>query len=211
LNEQIKKHWNNVYDSKEINVLGWYEERFIPSLKLLNKCNINKDEPVLDVGSGASTFIDSLIDERFTNIIVVDISEIVLNKLKKRLGKEKASLVNWIVDDITNPECINKLKDIALWHDRALLHFLVKEEQRQTYFSTLKNIVKKGGYVIIAAFSLEGARKCSGLDVKNYDSKMLEEDLGEEFRLIQAFNYDYHMPSGDIRPYIYTLFKREML
>jgi ubiquinone/menaquinone biosynthesis C-methylase UbiE len=203
-----KKHWNSIYASKEQNTLGWYEEKSAPSLRLLTKCNIKKDDAILDVGSGASTFIDSLVEEGFTNIIATDISEIALSKSKERLGKRKASMVRWIVDDITNPAYIDKLEDIAVWHDRAVLHFLLEEQQRQTYFSTLKKVVRPGGYVIIAAFSLKGAKKCSGLDVRNYDSNMLAECLGEKFRLIEAFEYSYHNPSGGIRPYIYALFQR---
>jgi hypothetical protein len=131
-----------------------------------------------------------------------------LNKLKERLGEEKASHVRWIVDDITHPAYIQNLRDISLWHDRAVLHFLLKENQRQEYLSTLKKVVKRGGYVIIAAFSLEGAKKCSGLDVKNYDQNMLAEFLGEDFNLLEYFDCTYHTPSGEPRPYIYTLLQK---
>jgi hypothetical protein len=76
------------------------------------------------------------------------------------------------------------------------------------YLSTLKKVVKKGGYVIIAAFSLKGAKKCSGLDVKNYDQNMLAKFLGKDFILLEYFDYTYYMPSGKLRPYIYALFQR---
>jgi hypothetical protein len=59
---------------------------------------------------------------------------------------------------------------------------------------TLKKVVRKGGFVIIAVFSLDGAQKCSGLDVKNYDHKMIEEYLGNEFKLRKHFPYLYKMP-----------------
>ncbi|MCW3975805.1 MAG: class I SAM-dependent methyltransferase [Candidatus Bathyarchaeota archaeon] len=209
MNNKTKEHWNDIYNTGEVSILGWYEEKPTPCLRLLGKCDVDKDEPILDVGAGASTFIDSLLNKKFTNIIAVDISEIALNKLQERLGKEKASKVKWIIDDVTYPKHINKLEDIAVWHDRAVLHFLLEEEQIQTYFSILKQVVRKGGYVIIATFSIKGARKCSGLNVKNYDSNMLAEYLVEEFHLIDAFDYTYRMPSGDVRPYIYTLFQRE--
>lgn len=160
------------------------------------------------MGAGVSTFIDYLIEKGFSNIIATDISKIALNKLKERLGKEKASKVRWIVDDITQPFYIQNLRDISVWHDRAVLHFLLKENQQQIYLSTLKKVIKKGGYVIIAAFSLEGAKKCSGLDVKNYDQNMLAEFLGEDFSLLEYFDYTYYMPSGEPRPYIYTLFQK---
>ena len=75
--------------------------------------------------------------------------------------------------------------------------------------STLKRVVKQGGYVLIATFSLNGAKKCSGLDIRNYDENLLAEFLGEEFELIEHFDYMYYMPSGESRPYIYTLFQRK--
>ncbi len=210
MNVSMKQHWNNVYSSKDINQLGWYEEMPAPSLELFSKCNANKDMTILDVGTGASTFIDSLIEAGFTNIIATDISEVALSKSKERLGKEKAALVKWIVDDITEPIHMQNLGQVDIWHDRAVLHFLVKDDERNAYLSTLKKVVKKGGYVIIAAFSLKGARKCSGLDIRNYDENLLAEFLGEEFKLVEHFDYMYHMPSGETRPYIYTLFQRRL-
>jgi len=72
--------------------LTWYEEIPQPSIKLLSKCHINKNESILDVGAGASTFIDYLVNQGFKNIIAADISEIALNKSKERLGNEKGLL-----------------------------------------------------------------------------------------------------------------------
>ncbi len=208
MNNQIKEHWNEIYEALDIDELPWQEEIPEPSIKLLSKCHIKKDEPVLDLGAGASTFVDYLINQGFSKVIAADISEIALNKLKERLGRKKASAVSWIVDDITSPIYIQNLRDIAVWHDRAVLHFLLEENQRQMYLSTIKKVVKKGGYVIIAAFSLKGAKKCSGLDVKNYDQNMLAKFLGEDFSLLEYFDYTFSMPSGKLRPYIYALFQK---
>ncbi len=207
INKSMKEHWNEIYTWMDTEELGWYEEYPEPSIRLLSKCNINKNEPILDIGTGSSTFIDYLIDQGFENIIADDISDIALDKLKKRL-KEKAFLVKWIVDDVTNPIYLQDLRDIAIWHDRALLHFLSKEIEQRKYLSLLKRVIKKDGYAIIATFSLKGAKKCAGLNVKNYDHNTLREFLGEDFLLIEYFDYIYHMPSGAERPYIYTLFQR---
>jgi cyclopropane fatty-acyl-phospholipid synthase-like methyltransferase len=208
MNDSMKEHWDEIYEALDADELTWYEEIPEASIKLLSKCHINKDESILDVGAGASTFVDYLINQGFSSIIAIDISEIALDKLKQRLGKENASRVRRIVDDITRPVRIQNLRDIAVWHDRAVLHFLLEENQQRMYLSTLKKVVKKGGYVIIAAFSLKGAKKCSGLDVKNYDQNMLAEFLGEDFSLLEYFDYTHHMPSGEPRPYIYTLFQK---
>ena len=208
MNTSIKEHWNEIYTYLDVDELTWYEEIPEASISLLSKCHINKNESVLDVGAGESTFIDYLVNQEFKNIIAIDVSEIALNKLKERLGKEKASLVRWIVDDITQPVQIQGLSDIAVWHDRAVLHFLLDEKQQHAYLSTLKKVVKKDGYVIIATFSLKGAKKCSGLDIKNYDQNMLAKFLGEDFNLLEFCDYTHYMPSGEPRPYIYTLFQK---
>ena len=208
MNTSNKEHWNEIYTYLDADELTWYEEFPEASISLLAKCHINKNESILDVGAGESTFIDHLVDQGFKNIIAIDISEIALNKLKERLGEEKASLVKWMVDDITKPVQTRDLSDIAVWHDRAVLHFLLDEKQQHAYLSTLKRVVKKDGYVIIATFSLKGAKKCSGLDIKNYDRNMLVKFLGEDFSLLESFDYTHHMPSGEPRPYIYTLFQK---
>ena len=205
-----KEHWNEIYTHLDRDELGWYENISEPSIRLLYRCNINKDDPILDVGTGESTLIDYLIDQGFRNIIATDISEEALNKSQKRLG-EKASLVKWIEDDITRPIHIQYLKDIAVWHDRAVLHFLLDEDDQIKYLSLLNKVIKKGGYVIIATFSLKGVKKCAGLDVKNYDQNMLTKFLGTDFNLIEYFDYIQYSPSGDARPYIYALFQRRYL
>ena len=210
MNDLTKEHWNEIYTYLDTDELGWYEEIPESSIKLFSRCNINKDEPILDVGAGASAFIDYLIDQGFKNIIATDISEKALEKSKKRLG-EKASLVRWIVDDIIQPTHLQNLDNIAVWHDRAVLHFLIDENDQIKYLSLLNTLIKKDGYVIIATFSLKGVKKCAGLDVKNYDQIMLKKFLGKDFKLIEYFDYIQYAPSGEARPYIYTLFQRKYL
>ena len=63
-----KEHWNKVYSKSEINKLGWYEEIPQPSLDLIEKCNLNKDALILDVGSGTTTLLQRLLHNGFKNI-----------------------------------------------------------------------------------------------------------------------------------------------
>jgi EEF1A lysine methyltransferase 2 len=206
-----KNHWDKVYSKNELNKLGWYEETPQPSLDLINSCNLKNDAAILDVGSGASTLIKNLISNSYSNISALDISRVALDRAKQLLTPEEVEKVNWIADDIINPKNIQQFGNLDLWHDRTVLHFLINEDQQKGYLETLKKVVRKEGYVIIAVFSLEGAKKCSGLDVKNYDHKMIEEYLGGDFKLLKHFPYLYKMPSGELRPYIYTLFQRKSI
>ena len=203
-----KDHWDNIYRTGELKKLGWYEERPEQSLRLVMKCDLGQDDPIIDIGAGETTLIEHLLRIGFRQVTAVDISEVALTKLRQRLGKEKAAYVQWIVDDITCPVKLSHLKNMALWHDRAVLHFLLEEEERSAYFTTLRSIVRPGGYAIIAAFSLKGVTMCSGLKVKNYDQYMLADLLGPAFVLLEWFDYVHYNPSGAPRPYIYTLFRR---
>ena len=204
----LKEHWNTVFSSNPENHLGWYEAVPQKSLDLIEHCSLDKNDPILDVGSGNSLLIDYLIDQKYTNLFALDISEVALEKMRSRLGNEKPSKIRILVEDITAPAAVLNLQNIALWHDRALLHFLTKDQQRQTYRSVLEKVLRPGVYVIIAAFAKDGAEKCSGLDVHRHDETSLVDLLGEAFDLKESIRYRYQMPSGAIRPYIYIRFQR---
>lgn len=204
----MKEHWEDVYATKAPENVGWYESEPESSLKLVSKCDIRKDDVILDVGAGASVFIDRLLELGFSNITALDISDTALGRLKQRLAPDRVSAVTWITGDITQPGGFVAPGSVSLWHDRALLHFFTREQDQNAYLAALKNAVRAGGYVIIGVFSLEGAARCSGLELKRYDRDMLSAFLGSGFSLIDSFSHTHIMPSGDPRPYIYALFRR---
>ena len=203
----LKNHWNKVYQNSRVEILGWYEDHPEPSLRLIEKCHLAKDAAILNVGAGASTLIDRLLDKGYEHIIASDLSMEALNKLKERLGNQ-GNKVHWIVDDLTRANELKKLEPVDLWHDRAVLHFFTETKDQEAYFELIRKLVRPGGFVIIAAFNLQGAEKCSGLPVYRYDRAMLELSLGKEFALIESFDHTYTMPSGDTREYVYALFRR---
>jgi Methyltransferase domain len=204
-----KEHWDNTYKNSPEEKLGWYETDLTPTLEMIDKSGLPKTSRILNIGAGSSTLIDELLSLEYSNILATDISEVSLNKLKLRLGNE-SNKVEWIVDDLTNPTFLNKIKPVDLWIDRAVLHFLIEKDEQNSYFNLLKEKVRKGGFAIFAEYNLEGAANCAGLPVHRYSVEMLAEKLGSDFILIHSFNYVYTMPSGDLRPYVYALFKREI-
>lgn len=204
----FEKHWNNAYQKAPINSLGWYEEDPVPSMNLITECNLPNDALIFNAGVGAATLIELLLNKGYTNIIVNDIAVAALTELKNNLTEHKNAEVKFIVDDLTNPSELLKLKNVDLWHDRAVLHFFTTEEQQKAYFDLIRKVIKPKGYVILAEFNLDGAKKCSGLDVFNYNEDMLQERLGKGFKLLKSFNYTYTQPSGGLREFVYTLFQR---
>jgi len=151
--------------------------------------------------------IDELLEQKYTNITATDISEVALDLLKDRL-EDEASSVKFIIDDLTNPTLLKDVNSFDLWIERAVFHFFTESKDQDTYVNLLTDKVKKGGHLILATFSLHGASKCSGLPVRKYSKLMLTEKLKEGFELVEHFEHLYTMPSGDTRPYLYTLFKR---
>jgi SAM-dependent methyltransferase len=206
-NYNYKTHWDNAYKKNSSKNLGWFESDPKLSIELIEKCNLNKNSVLFNAGAGTSKLIKILIKKGFKNIIINDISSIAIKKLQKKLQNKPS--IKFIQDDLTNPKKLLKINKVDLWHDRAVLHFFKEKYQQENYFNLLKKVVKKDGHVILCEFNLGGAKKCCGLDIFNYDKKMLIKKLGKDFVLLEAINYTYKHPyNGNKREYIYTLFKR---
>jgi EEF1A lysine methyltransferase 2 len=208
MESSLKEHWNKRYTDTPITQLGWYESRSTPSIQLIENCAAPKSSPIVDIGSGTSTLIASLLELGYQNLYAIDISEVALEKARTLLKKKQAARVHWLVDDITNPSDMLQLQNVAVWHDRAVFHFLTEDPHRQTYRSLLRKMVMPSGFVIMATFSMTGATKCTGLSVQRYSAESLSEFLGDGFTLIESLEYTYQMPSRDLRPYVYTRFQK---
>ena len=203
--KDIKTHWDDAYINSPEEKLGWYETDLSPTLKLIEKANVAKDACVLNVGAGSTRLVDELVNRGYKNIMATDISEVALNSLKDRVGEEQ---VKYITDDLTSPKLLNDIEPVRLWIDRAVLHFFTEKKDQASYFDLLKRRVASNSYVIFAEYNLVGATKCAGLEVNRYSEEMLADKLGSDFKMIESFEHTYTMPSGDLRPYIYALFKR---
>jgi ribosomal protein L11 methylase PrmA len=204
----VKDHWNKTYTEIPLTQLGWYESKPVPSIELIEHCKVPKDSAILDIGSGASTLTANLLELGFSNLYAVDISDVALEKAKSLLTEAWAAQVHWILDDITNPSSVLQIQNVQVWHDRAVFHFLTDERHRQIYRSVLQKLIVSGGFLIMATFALDGATRCSGLPVQRYSAESLSEFLGNEFKLLECFDYSYQMPSGILRPYVYTRFQK---
>ncbi len=207
VNKDLQHYWETIYNVVDHEKSGWYEKKPEPTIQLIEKSNISKDDHIFIAGAGTTTLVDYLLDNNYTNITVSDISSTALEILKERL-KDQANTINWLVDDLTHPEKLQQILPVDLWIDRAVFHFFTETEDQKTYIDLLNKLVKPSGKVIIATFNLKGATKCSGLPVRRYNELMLKEKLSPEFELQESFETLYTMPSGDTRPYLYTLFKK---
>lgn len=205
---EYTRHWNDVYATKAEDQLGWYQAEANESMELIQACQPKPDDTIIDIGTGLSPLIKNLYDAGFRNIVATDISETALQKHREKLGEEIASAITWITDDITQSVLPGKKIQADIWHDRAVFHFLTDPEDQQAYLRTLDAVLKPGGHAIIGTFSLQGAKKCSSLDVVNYDAQDLDYFLGDHFVLEQYRFVLHHTPSGAERPFTYTVFRK---
>ncbi|MGD8569912.1 MAG: class I SAM-dependent methyltransferase [Gammaproteobacteria bacterium] len=202
-----KDHWEQVYSAKPPDKLGWYEPHLTISVTWLQSLGLPADVPIIDVGSGTSTFVDDLLAAGYQFITVLDISEQALSANKTRLGN-KADNITWLQGDITSIDLPSHY--YALWHDRAVFHFLTTRDQQENYRNNLLKALKPGGHLIIGTFSLEAPPTCSGLPVQRYSPDQLEFFLGTDFEINRAHKEMHITPGGVEQMYLYCLFRRKL-
>lgn len=195
-----KSHWESIYAAKAHDKLSWYREHLDMSLRMILQTGVEKDAAIMDVGGGSSTLVDDLLDSRFADIWVLDISGTAIEKTRKRLGV-RGEQVSWIEADITDVKLPEDHFDV--WHDRAVFHFLTAAEDRRKYVDLVIRSLKIGGHIIVASFGLEGPGKCSGLDVVRYSPESMHDEFGNQFRLISTLNESHETPFGTTQEFVY--------
>jgi len=197
-----KTHWERVYHDKSPLEVSWYQKESALSLRLIRNAQLAIDAPIIDVGGGASVLVDALINDRYSNVAVLDISAKALTCTKDRLG-DKANSVEWYVEDITQ---FKSPRQFSLWHDRAVFHFLTDKLDRNNYVSILKRALEPNGNLIMAAFAIGGPTKCSGFDIVQYDAEKLMAELGEGFELVEENNETHITPANKEQKFTYFHF-----
>ena len=197
----MQEHWERVYGTKAPDQVSWFRPHLETSLRLIAQAiDGNLAAAIADVGGGASTLVDDLLDGGYRDLTVLDISQRAIDVAQKRLG-ERGVAVHWIRADVTKA-CF-PLHSYDLWHDRAVFHFLTKPEDRDAYVRNVATAVKPGGHVIVSTFGLEGPLKCSGLDVVRYDADSLHQQFGTSFRLVESRKEIHETPFGTTQQFVY--------
>lgn len=187
-----KKHWEQVYKGKSPLEVSWFQAEPLQSLRLVQNTGITKADHIIDVGGGASVLVDRLQARGYENLVVLDISSGAIEHARRRLGSA-AQKIEWYKADIT---AFDPPHSFALWHDRAVFHFLTQQSDREKYVKVMKRAVPANGHIILATFSIGGPKKCSGLDIVQYDAPKLLEVLGDEFTIIEEVK-EIHMTPGN--------------
>lgn len=201
-----KTHWETVYRTKDVHTVSWFQPEARQSLDLITRFAPDKSAAIIDVGGGASVLVDDLLESGYTDITVLDLSETALEIARQRLG-EDAAKVKWIAADAREAPLAER--GYAVWHDRAVFHFLTKPGDRQAYVERVQRAVEPGGYVLVATFAEDGPATCSGLPVLRYSAESLHSEFGSAFRVVTSTHEAHHTPAGREQPFLYCLCRRE--
>lgn len=203
--ENSQQHWDSVHQNKNVEQCSWYQPTPQSSLKLIEQCQLAKEAKIIDIGAGDSFLVDHLLEQGYTDLTVVDISQVALDKAQQRLGP-LASKVEWIA---ANAATFQATQQYDCWHDRAAFHFLTEDADIQNYVQTVSQHIKKGGYLILGTFSTQGPTKCSGLRISQYSEEAMTALFEKHFEKLECFTIDHETPSGSIQNFIFCKFQKK--
>jgi trans-aconitate methyltransferase len=196
-------HWDRAYGEGE-RTRSWFESAPVGSLRMLQLAGVSPADSVIDAGGGASTLVDALLERGFDDVTVLDISATGIQAAQRRLGPS-AGRVQWIVADLRD---WRPSRTYQVWHDRAVLHFLTADADRQSYLDTLTASTAAGAAAIFAAFAPDGPRQCSGLPVARYSAHDLAALLGDRWTSVVDDREEHVTPAGAVQPFVWAVFRR---
>jgi 2-polyprenyl-3-methyl-5-hydroxy-6-metoxy-1,4-benzoquinol methylase len=201
-----KTHWETIYRTKDVHEVSWFQAEARRSRDLITRICPDRAAPIIDVGAGASVLVDNLLAAGYVDVTVLDVSEAALEVSRDRLGADSAK-VKWMRADVRRPQLDEGA--YAVWHDRAVFHFLTDAADRAVYVEQVRHAVKPGGYVLVATFAEDGPEYCSGLPVVRYSAEGLHSEFGTGFQLVRSEHEDHHTPAGAEQSFLYCLCRRE--
>jgi 2-polyprenyl-3-methyl-5-hydroxy-6-metoxy-1,4-benzoquinol methylase len=190
------EYWDHRYDSIGATKVSWYQAHPAPSVRLIAGLGLDRKAPIVDVGGGASTLVDALIRDGFSDTTVVDISQRALEEAAARVPDSGG--VTWVRSDVRD---WRPTRSFALWHDRAAYHFLIDPSDQEQYWDTVREQVAPGSYVIVATFAEDGPQMCSGLPVRRYSHDELQAAMGSGFTVVASERESHLTPTGGEQPF----------
>lgn len=197
-------YWDDVHHGKEVDSVSWWQSVPELSLDLVDRTGVDPAEGVIDVGAGWSTLVDHLVERGFSDVTAIDLSQTALRTVRERLGPAGDGVVLTMADVLD----LDLGRTFAVWHDRAVFHFLTEEDERDDYRTALDRHVEPGGWAVVATFGPDGPTHCSGLPIVRYS----HDDLAAEFpgfTLVDTAGDDHETPWGTIQQFSAVLLRRD--
>jgi SAM-dependent methyltransferase len=197
--------WDRTSREYGAHAVSWYRPHLTISLRLLGAAGLSPQTRVIDVGAGASTLVDDLLDRGISAITLLDLSPEALRITRERLG-ERAATVRFIEGDITSIALEASMYDV--WHDRAALHFLLSERAIGAYVRQAASALSEGGHAVIGGFATDGPARCSGRDVVRREPEDIAALFGKRFDFVEGLRDTHITPKGIAQHFAYALLRK---
>ncbi len=196
--------WEGVHDSKDVDGVSWWQSVPELSLGLVDESGVGVEQAIIDVGAGWSTLVDHLVERGYRDLTAIDLSMTALQTVRDRIG-DAGKDVRLDVADVLD---YRPGRTFALWHDRAVFHFLTEEDERDDYRLSLDRCLDPDGFMVVATFGPDGPTTCSGLPIVRYT----HEELAAEFpgyRVLSTSGEEHVTPWGATQQFTAILLARE--
>jgi SAM-dependent methyltransferase len=200
--ESRSTFWEGVHDSKDVDGVSWWQSVPELSLGLVDESGVRVDQPIIDVGAGWSTLIDHLVERGYRDLTAIDLSATALQTVRDRLGPAG----DHVVLDVADVLDFRPGRQFALWHDRAVFHFLTEPDEREDYLLSLQRCLEPGGFAVVATFGPDGPLTCSGLPIVRYTHEGLANEF-PGFELISTSGEEHVTPWGSTQQFTAILLR----
>ncbi len=196
-------YWETVHDGKAVDAVSWWQSEPTLSLSLVDEAAPSLHDPIIDVGAGWSTLMDYLVARGHTDVTAIDLSGTALRTVRERLGPAGAHVMLEVADVMA----YRPSRRFALWHDRAVFHFLTEPDERADYLSSLAHSLAPGGWVVVATFGPDGPTTCSGLPIIRYTHNELAAEFGASYDVVATAGEDHLTPWGSAQQFTAVLLR----
>jgi trans-aconitate methyltransferase len=200
----LAHRWDERFATTSESERSWSQATAAESMFFINETAPTIATSIIDIGGGASRLVDSCVELGYEDLTVLDISSVALDEARRRLP---GASVHWIVDDVTtwHPQ-----RTYQLWHDRAVLHFLVDPADQSRYVTTATAALEPNGHLVLATFAHSGPTTCSGLAVQRWSARELASLFGGSFTLLESVVKDHLTPWGAVQPFTWALLRKSV-
>ena len=198
------RHWENVYRTRKLTEVGWYQAKPVTSLEFIGEFSVPLSAKIIDIGGGDSFLVDHLLEIGYQDVTVLDISETAVERAKARLGP-MALKVKWIIEDAAQFKPAEKYD---LWHDRAAFHFFTEEKEIEKYVDIVRQSLNPNGVLILGTFSEQGPEKCSGINIRQYSEISMTERFKRFFEKIRCVTVDHITPFNTVQNFVFCSFRK---
>lgn len=197
-------HWDDVYAAKAADETSWFQRSYDTSVRLIAAADETRG-PLIDIGGGVGTLVDELVDAGWRDVTVLDVSDESMRIVRDRLAGRTDARITTVTSDVL---AWRPTRTFAVWHDRAVLHFLTDDADRTAYAQRAARAVEPGGALVIGCFAPDGPDSCSGLPVRRASADELAALLAPDFSLESAEREEHVTPWGAVQAFTWVTLRR---